>query len=184
MITSLAVSGYRSLKDVKLELGPLNVVTGANGSGKSSLYRSLRLLAEVAQGRVIASLASEGGLESTLWAGPEKFSRAMRDGEHPIQGTRRSRPVSLKLGFSSDDFGYAFDLGLPVSGASRFDRDPEIKVESVWVGQELARANVIAERRGPLVRIRDSDSGAWRDITKKLGMSDSMMTQCANAADV
>ena len=184
MITSLAVSGYRSLKDVKLELGPLNVVTGANGSGKSSLYRSLRLLAEVAQGRVIASLASEGGLESTLWAGPEKFSRAMRDGEHPIQGTRRSRPVSLKLGFSSDDFGYAIDLGLPVSGASRFDRDPEIKVESVWVGQELARANVIAERRGPLVRIRDSDSGAWRDITKKLGMSDSMMTQCANAADV
>ena len=52
-------------------------VIGSNGSGKSSLYRALRLLADVAQGRVVASLAGEGGLASTLWAGPEKFSRAL-----------------------------------------------------------------------------------------------------------
>ena len=62
MISTLAVSGYRSLRDVRLELGPLNVVTGANGAGKSSLYRALRLLADVAQGRVVASLAAEGGM--------------------------------------------------------------------------------------------------------------------------
>ena len=69
MITRLAISGYRSIRDLTVELGPLNVVTGANGSGKSSLYRSLRLLSEAAQGRLIASLAMEGGLSSTLWAG-------------------------------------------------------------------------------------------------------------------
>jgi AAA15 family ATPase/GTPase len=45
MITKLAISGYRSLRDVRLGLGALNVVTGANGSGKSSLYRAVRLLA-------------------------------------------------------------------------------------------------------------------------------------------
>src|SRR5215475_5661713 len=111
MITRLAISGYRSLRDITLGLGRLNIVTGANGSGKSSLYRSLRLLSDVAQGRVVASLAAEGGISSTLWAGPEKISHAMKQGRQPIQGTRRSGPVSLKLGFASDDYGYAIDLG-------------------------------------------------------------------------
>jgi predicted ATPase len=60
VITKVAISGYRSLRDVKIVLGTLNVVTGPNGSGKSSLYRALRLLADVAQGRIIQSLAGEG----------------------------------------------------------------------------------------------------------------------------
>ncbi len=47
-------------------LGQLTVITGANGSGKSSVYRSLRLLADVAQNAVVASLAREGGLPSTF----------------------------------------------------------------------------------------------------------------------
>ena len=81
-------------------LGPLNVVTGANGSGKSSLYRALRLLADIAQGRIIQSLAAEGGLHSTLWAGPESLSRAVKRGDHPVQGTVRKNPISLKLGFA------------------------------------------------------------------------------------
>lgn len=51
MITKLAISGYRSLRDIAIALGPANVVTGPNGSSKSSLYRALRLLAEIAQGR-------------------------------------------------------------------------------------------------------------------------------------
>ena len=100
MITQVAISGYRSLRDVRLSLDALNVVTGANGSGKSSLYRALRLLADIAQGRIIQSLAVEGGLASVLWAGPEAFSRSMKQGAHRIEGSRRKNPISLKLGFS------------------------------------------------------------------------------------
>lgn len=59
MITRLAIAGYRSFRDICLALAPLTVVTGANGSGKSSLYRALRLLADIAQGRIIQSLAAE-----------------------------------------------------------------------------------------------------------------------------
>ena len=111
MIITLAVSGYRSIRDLVLPLDRLTVITGANGSGKSSLYRSIRLLAEVAQGGVIGALAREGGLQSTLWAGPESFSRAMKAGQLPVQGTVRTGPVSLKLGFADEDYGYAIDLG-------------------------------------------------------------------------
>ena len=59
MIRTVAVQGYRSLRELVLPLGQLSVITGANGSGKSSVYRSLRLLADVAQNAVVASLARE-----------------------------------------------------------------------------------------------------------------------------
>jgi hypothetical protein len=98
MLTALAVSGYRSLRDVVVPLAGLNLVTGANGSGKSNLYRALRLLADVAQGRAIASLAQEGGLPSVLWAGPERTALSVKRGMHAVQGTRRQGPISLKLG--------------------------------------------------------------------------------------
>ncbi|WP_428374375.1 AAA family ATPase [Lichenicoccus sp.] len=182
-ITTLGISGYRSLRDVRLELGPLTVVTGPNGSGKSSLYRAVRLLADVAQGRVIPSLAQEGGLSSALWAGPETFSRAMRQGIEPVHGTMRRNPVSLRLGVSSDDQGYAIDLGLPPPvPPSRFDRDPEIKMESLWTGRTWRRGAAFAERHGPSVQIRDG-RGAWREAAQALAPYDSMLTHCANSSD-
>src|SRR5919106_2694523 len=116
MLNTLAVSGYRSLRDFVMRLDRLNLVTGPNGSGKSNLYRALRLLADTAQGRLIPSLAREGGLQSTLWAGPEMFSPAVLRGDHPVQGLVRKHPVSLRLGFGGDDFNYAIDLGLPPPG--------------------------------------------------------------------
>jgi len=181
MISRLCIAGYRSLRDVRLELAQVTVVTGANGTGKSSLYRALRLLADVAQGRVIQSLALEGGLSSVLWAGPEKISRAMKRGEQPVQGTVRQDVVSLKLGFSSDDYGFAIDLGLPIAGGV-FGRDPQIKAESLWTGPLLKRANCFAERRGPSVTLRDKN-GERRQAYTRLESFDSMLTHCANPED-
>jgi len=181
MISRLCIAGYRSLRDVRLELAQVTVVTGANGTGKSSLYRALRLLADVAQGRVIQSLALEGGLSSVLWAGPEAISRAMKRGEQPVQGTVRQDRVSLKLGFSSDDYGYAIDLGLPIPGGV-FGRDPQIKTESLWIGPVLKRANCFAERRGPSVTLRDKN-GERRQAYTRLESFDSMLTHCANPED-
>lgn len=183
MITRLAISGYRSLRDVTLALGPLNIITGANGSGKSSLYRALRLLSDVALGRVVSSLAAEGGLSSTLWAGPEKFSHAMKRGTQPVQGTRRSQPIGLKLGFGSPDYGYAIDLGLPPPSRSRFALDPEIKIEAVWTGEILGRTNLFAERRGPRTRLRSKDTGEWRESSVHLSGFDSLMTHSADPVD-
>ncbi len=182
MMTRLAISGYRSLRDVQLALGELNVITGANGSGKSSLYRALKLLADIAQGRIIQSLAEEGGLRSTLWAGPEAFSRAMKTGGQAVQGTVRKNPISLKLGFSGADYGYAIDLGLPTPSKSKFFADPEIKAESQWLGEVLGRTNAFAIRNGPSVRIR-AEGGEWRQAFQQLAPFDSMMTHCSDPRD-
>ena len=182
MLTRLAISGYRSLREIVLGLGNLNVITGANGSGKSNLYRALRLLAETAQGNLIQSLAAEGGLPSVLWAGPEKFSQGMKSGRVPIQGTVRKNPISLKMGFAGPDYGYAIDLGLPIPTRTLFSHDPVVKAENVWTGELLKPSNCFAERRGLSVRVRD-ETGAWRQIASDLPGTDSMMMRCADPRD-
>ncbi|MBT0963856.1 AAA family ATPase [Denitromonas iodatirespirans] len=179
MLNTLAIAGYRSLRDLVVPLTRLTVVTGANGSGKSSLYRALRLLADTAQGQLVTSLAREGGVQSTLWAGPERMAASVLRGEHPVQGTTRKHPVSLRLGFATDDFGYAVDLGFPAPSRSAFTLDPAIKRESLWNGPVLRPASQLVERHGPLVRIR-RDSGDWDTIDQHLSAFDSMMAQCAD----
>lgn len=180
MILTFAVSGYRSLRDFILPLNRLNVVTGPNGSGKSSFYKALRLLADTAQGRIVNSLAVEGGLQSTLWAGPEAFSRAMKAGDVPIQGTVRRDRISLKLGFASEDYGYAIDLGLPIAvPRSKFNRDPEIKAEAVWAGEVLRRNNTFATRNGLSVQVLD-EKGHRVTVLTDLPPFESMMTHAAD----
>jgi len=179
MLTTLAISNYRSLRNLIIPLQRLNLITGPNGSGKSSLYRALRLLADTAQGRVVPSLAREGGLQSTLWAGPESISRAVRRGDYPVQGTRRKKPVSLRLGFAGDEFGYLIDMGLPPPGISAFGLDPEIKCECVWHGSTLRPSTMLLDRHGPIVRIRN-DKDEWRIVADSLSTFDSMMTQIAD----
>jgi predicted ATPase len=167
MLTTVAVSGYRSLRDVVVPLHGLDVVTGANGSGKSSLYRALRLLAGCGSGDVIGALAREGGLQSALWAGPATLGGARRGG-YAAQGTTRKGPVSLRLGFASDDFGYLVDLGLPQQGSgtggadgSAFLRDPEIKREVVWAGPVMRPSTVLVRRRWSIVETRSGGSAGW-----------------------
>ncbi|HEY0682913.1 MAG TPA: AAA family ATPase [Steroidobacter sp.] len=180
MLTTLAIANYRSLRSVIVPLSELNIVSGENGTGKSNLYRTLRLLSDTAQGSVIASLAREGGLSSTLWAGPETISAAMKRGEHPVQGGPRRAPVSLRLGFASSEFSYSIDLGLPTPSTSEFAFDPEIKRECIWSGPRFRPSALLIDRRGPVVRTREA-GGEWRIVASHLATFDSMLTQVADA---
>jgi predicted ATPase len=103
----------------------------------------------------------------------------MKAGSQPVQGLVRKNPISLKLGFSGDDYGYAIDLGLPLPDSSKFSSDPEIKAESLWTGERLGRANAFALRNGRSVRIRN-DNGEWRQAHQHLASFDSMMTHCSD----
>src|SRR5687767_2027640 len=103
MIRTLAFQSYRSLRELVLGVDRLTVITGANGVGKSSVYRGLRLLCDAASGELGRSLAREGGLPSALWAGPERV-KSFRPESHrkrgPAQGGRRSGPIRMSFGFA------------------------------------------------------------------------------------
>ncbi|MFS0854442.1 AAA family ATPase [Microbacterium sp. 179-I 3D4 NHS] len=173
MLTTLAVAGYRSLVDVVLPLHPLTVITGANGTGKSNLYRALRLLAAAGHGRAVGAIAREGGLDSVLWAGPETPQGP------GAQGTVRTRPVSVRLGVASDDLGYLLDLGLPqAEGRSLFTRDPEIKREQVFTGPFARPGTLVVDRQRGGVRVRGDDG--WVSLAQVMGPGQSVLLDLAD----
>ncbi len=175
MLKTLAIGNYRSLLDLTIPLDSLNVITGPNGSGKSNVYRALRLLADTATGGVIKSLAREGGLNSTFWAGPADVSKRMKSGDVPIQGTHKNGPARLRLGFSGDDLAYAISLGLPPpSGGTAFSLDPEIKRECIWAGESYRPASCLVDRNGAVIKVKTGRS--WEVIEKHMPAFDSLYT--------
>ncbi|MEO0576235.1 MAG: AAA family ATPase [Pseudomonadota bacterium] len=178
MIHTLAVANYRSLMELVIPVGQLTLITGANGSGKSNLYRALRLLSDTASGGVVSALAREGGLDRTFWAGPETLSKRMKSGEVPVQGGPRQKRSRLRLGFSGDTLSYSVSLGLPTGGASLFALDPEIKREVIWSGDFFRPAAALVDRDGPVVRSRHDRQ--WQVIEQHLAVYDSMLSELAD----
>jgi predicted ATPase len=159
MLELLAIENYRSIKSVTVALERLNVITGANGSGKSNLYRALRLLHDIIREGALSSLAMEGGLRAALHAGKRS----------------RGTPVTLKLGLRTSTASYATDLGMPpherpgsrplqnfaidlgIPVISDFPFDPVVKSELVWSSELLRPSTTLVERRGNLVKVRDAN---------------------------
>lgn len=76
MITRLRVRNFKSLRNLDLELGSLNVLVGPNMSGKSNILDALRFFRQVtfpeggAQS-VGYAIAQHGGINEALWKGDE-----------------------------------------------------------------------------------------------------------------
>jgi len=182
VLRTIGIQGYRSLRALVLPLGQLTVITGANGSGKSSVYRALRLLADAAQNSVIASLAREGGLASTFWAGPETIARSVRQGEHAVEPLARRKAASLQLGFGGDQYGYSIDLGYPPPPPpeTMFQLDPRIKRECLWHGPVYRRATALVERRNNFVWLANGQEEEPVMLTQHLADTDSMLASVAD----
>lgn len=181
MLHTFAVSNYRSLRELKLKLEPLTLVTGANGSGKSNLYRALRLLQQAADGRLAEAVAQEGGIPSLQWAGPAD-TRSQQKRNVVIQGTRATKALRVSIGFGADDVAYEIALGLPAGGnpvfESRFRLDPEIKSEHVWQSPPRRRGNTWLERDNGLAMLRDA-AGEWQRLGAALTPSRSVLSELA-----
>lgn len=180
MIKTIAIKNYRSLLSLSVPLTRLNVVTGANGSGKSNLYKALNLLASTSRGALINDLAKQGGLQSVLWAGPENISRDMKAGRKNIEGTVRKNVVRLGLGFTTENFGYAVMLGLPRPDATTmFNLDPEIKRECIWAGDFYRPASCLLDRNAGLVKIKKGRQ--WQSYANGLSSYTSILDEFADA---
>jgi predicted ATPase len=159
LIDEIAISGYRSLRSIILKLGGLTVITGENGSGKTNMYRALKLVAETANGKLAESLAKEGGFHSAIWAGPKLKS---------------NDSLGIKLGLRSEDFCYCIDLGFPSPTRSAFNLDPEVKRECLWVGSKMESKSLCADRTNSKLRSRASN-GNWIDVELFMSRHTSML---------
>src|ERR1700747_2763874 len=95
MLKKLNIEGYRSIRDLSLDLLPINVLTAPNGCGKSNLYNSLVLIARAAEGRLARAIAEEGGTPSVFWAGGER-----------VRYQRKQPPKRVVLGFEAARLEY------------------------------------------------------------------------------
>ncbi|HME11070.1 MAG TPA: AAA family ATPase [Bryobacteraceae bacterium] len=75
-ISSIELSNILSFRHTEpLELGPLNIVIGANGSGKSNLIECLGLLQSL-RGSASTFINQRGGTDAWLWKGRSDTGRA------------------------------------------------------------------------------------------------------------
>ena len=72
-ITACGFKSIQSLED--FELGSLNVLIGANGTGKSNLLNLFRMLANLSQKRLQFFIKDEGGPDALLFGGRRRTSR-------------------------------------------------------------------------------------------------------------
>jgi len=165
MIQQIHVSGYRSVRDLDLELKPINVLTGPNGCGKSNLYNSLVLMARAAQGQLARAIAEEGGTPSVFWAGGER-----------VRYQRKKPPKRVVLGFEAEKFGYELQIGLPSQNehalGTMFTLDPRVKEEYIWyipppeaskasASNKTSEGNKATDAKRRIAMLKRDEPSAW-----------------------
>lgn len=86
-ITRIHVEGFRSLRDVTFEPGPVTVLIGANGSGKSNLLGFLGFVPVLWRRSLGRYVAKAGGASQVIYRGPTETGQLTFDVEWRIDDT-------------------------------------------------------------------------------------------------
>ena len=103
MLKRITVTSFKSLENVQVELGLINVFVGANGSGKSNLLEAIGVLSAAASGRVDDEALMRRGVRPGL---PKLFKCALK-----------GAPKTPHIVFSAegDEAGYKVSLFNPLN---------------------------------------------------------------------
>ena len=169
-LTDIHIAGYRSVRSIHFPVRQLSVLVGANGVGKTNLYRALELVRAAATGELTMAIAREGGLASVMWAGRRRAT------DRP----RLRFEVGLDAILPADEDGayqpcYAVEIGFGDSKYQAvFSEEPQIKAESLILP---GRRNVtLLERKGPAVWYRD-EAGQRRQLDQPLLASETALSE-------
>jgi energy-coupling factor transporter ATP-binding protein EcfA2 len=143
MITKISIESFKSLENVDIELGNLNVFVGANGSGKSNLLEAIGVLSAAADGKVTDQTLLQRGVRPGV---PKLYKSAF-----PSSGNVTRQSSHIFFGGSSKDAHYDVSLNNPMS-----DPSPAWKFKT----ELLERGSIKLASRGPNSRnISNSENG-------------------------
>jgi predicted ATPase len=150
IVREFNAANYRSLRAIRFPSERLTVFVGANGVGKTNLYRVLQLLQASAAGSLSYELAREGGMESAAWAGKRRANEPMRIVLAAAFGASGAADIA---------YTYSVEAGFPpISVPDAFPLEPQIKQETLTF-HHRGRKSSLMERRGPSITARDKDDG-------------------------
>ncbi|MDE2824172.1 MAG: AAA family ATPase, partial [Chloroflexota bacterium] len=163
MIERLTVRTFKSLEDVTVDLGLVNVFIGANGSGKSNLLEALGVLSAAADGKVDDMALLARGVRSGL---PALYKSAF-----PAKPGRRI-PPHLYFGASGTRAGYEVSLHNPLkepAPAWRFKTETWQEDGTNLVARNPTQSTGINPERGlAALRAVERDTGAALDLLRLL----------------
>ena len=93
MIDFIEIKGYKSIKSAKLELRPINILIGANGSGKSNFISFFEFLNRVYDKKLATYVGLNGGTEKMLH-----------------KGSKNTERISVDVEFDEGQNGYMFEI--------------------------------------------------------------------------
>ena len=72
---SIRIFGYKSFKELSVQLHPINLLIGANGAGKSNFLSLFEMLGNIYEKRFGAYVAQVGGVDKLLYQGRKVTDR-------------------------------------------------------------------------------------------------------------
>lgn len=123
-LSSVTIRNFKSLRDVSLEFGQLNIIIGENGSGKSNLLEAIGLLSTAVSGNMDYNRLAERGVRLSA---PEVFKSSFK---------YIDRPKGIRIeSIFGDSVKYAVSL-LPEQGENRqnfYYKSESLFIEGVCV---------------------------------------------------
>ncbi len=108
MITTISIKSFKSVENLDLELGRLNVFVGANGSGKSNILEGIGVLSAAADGKVNDQTLLQRGVRPGL---PNLYKSAFASADARM-------PAHIWFGGSSSEANYSVSLNNPLTDRS------------------------------------------------------------------
>lgn len=150
----ITIKGFKSIASVeKLQLTPVNVVIGANGSGKSNFIGAFSFLHEIREGRLNEYVRTAGGADQLLHFG----SKVTDSIQLKVSFAKEVNQYSLQLLATQDDslvpgaeaayfwdkarYPSPYETGLPSQEGGREAgiSNPKLKGTADWVRTRLGR---------------------------------------------
>jgi predicted ATPase len=149
-LDAVTIKNYRSVRSLTFPVEACSVFVGANGVGKTNLYKALGLLRSAADGTITRSIAEDGGVDSVMWAGGHDRGEEKRL-------VLRAHFEDLQRGDSDDlRYTYEIEIGLREKLQAAFSLEPLVKEERL-VARHAKRNVTMMERKGPFVMLRNEE---------------------------
>lgn len=105
-LSRLTLEGFKSIRQMDLTLGPLNVLIGANGAGKSNLLSFFRMLNALAEGGLQRFVGGQGGGNALLYYGRKRTRELTAKVYFDIKGGKNTYAMTL-VGVAPDDLMFS-----------------------------------------------------------------------------